>query len=84
MNQFNEEPFVLTNKAWFDGYAGEKVVVVEDLDKYTAHEVAHSIKLWADRYPTQVECKGGKIWLQHQVLIVTSNLTIDEAFGPDQ
>lgn len=62
---FQEEPFTLTGKAWFDGYKGEKVIHIEDLDKYTAHEIAHNIKLWADRYPTTAEVKGGKCWLQH-------------------
>jgi len=46
---------------WFDGYKGQKVIVVEDLDKYTAHQLGHSIKLWSDRYPVTAEVKGDTI-----------------------
>lgn len=41
------------------------------------------IKLWADKYPVSAEVKGGKIWLRHEVLVVSSNLTIEQAFGCD-
>lgn len=34
---FEEEPFILTGAKWFDGYKGQKLIVIEDLDKYTAH-----------------------------------------------
>lgn len=37
LSAFNEEPFILTGGKWFDGYKGQKVIVVEDLDKYIAH-----------------------------------------------
>lgn len=45
---YNTEPFIMTGNTWWDGYAGQKVVVIEDLDKYTAHKYAHYLKLWAD------------------------------------
>lgn len=80
---YNEEPFILTGGKWFDGYKGQQVIVVEDLDKYTAYQLAHNIKLWADRYPCTAEVKGATIPLKHQLLIVTSNYTIEEAFEAD-
>lgn len=82
-SKFQEEPFTLEQSKWFDGYNNEKVIVIEDLDKYTAHELGHKIKLWADRYPVKAEIKGGTIPLQHRILIVTSNFTIEEAFQAD-
>ncbi len=80
---YQEEPFILTGGKWFDGYKGQNVIVVEDLDKYTAYTLAHSIKLWADKYPCTAEVKGATIPLKHQLLIVTSNYTIEEAFEAD-
>ena len=59
------------------------MIHIEDLDKNTAHDQAHLIKLWADKYPVPGEVKGGKIWLRHEVLIVSSNLSIEQAFGCD-
>lgn len=59
--EFNEEPFILTGGKWFDGYRGQKMIIIDDLDKYTAHQLGHSIKLWADRYPVTAEVKGATI-----------------------
>lgn len=81
--EFNEEPFILTGGKWFDGYTGQKMIIIDDLDKYTAHVLAHSLKLWSDRYPVTAEIKGGTLPLQHRVIVVTSNLTIEEAFKAD-
>lgn len=67
-----------------DGYKGQKVIVIEDLDKYTAHALAHSIKLWADKYSTTAEVKCGTVPLMHHALVVTSNYTIQEVFRADK
>lgn len=83
MDKYGEVPFTLEQSKWFDGYNNEQVIVIEDLDKYTAHELGHKIKLWADRYPVKAEVKGGTIPLNHRMLIVTSNFTIEEAFQAD-
>lgn len=37
LEKFNEEPFIMLAGKWMDGYANQKVIVIEDLDKYTAH-----------------------------------------------
>lgn len=72
MKMFGEEPFVLTDNKWFDRYRREKVILIEDLDYITAHNHAHNLKHWADRYATKGEIKGGYTWLHHEILIVTS------------
>lgn len=47
-NQYQEDPFIMTGDKWMDGYKGEKVIVIEDLDLTTSHNLFHSLKLWAD------------------------------------
>lgn len=62
---------------WWDGYTGQKVVLIDDLDSDC---LGHYLKIWADRYKCSGECKGSTIPLAHQTLIVTSNYSIDALF----
>lgn len=58
------------NTLWFNGYAGEKVVLLDDfkggfgLDQF--------LRL-TDKYPIQVEEKGSTIWFVPELIIITSN-----------
>lgn len=45
--------------------------------------MSHNLKLWSDAYTLTDEAKGTTIPLNFSKLIVTSNYTIDEMFGPD-
>lgn len=60
---------------WWDGYAGEKVVVMNDVDN---EALLHYMKIWADKFPCKGEVKGHTVWLHHDWFIVTSNFTIEE------
>lgn len=45
---------------WFDGYQGEKVIIMDDLDK--DHKVLKGhLKDWADHYAIRGEIKGGAV-----------------------
>lgn len=66
---------------WFDGYAGEKTIILDDLDTPT---LGHHLKIWSDRYACTGETKGGQVQLRHERFIVTSNYTIDKLFGEDE
>lgn len=60
---------------WWDGYKGERVVVLDDLG--TSHLYEH-LKRWADRYPVIGEVKGSSIGLSYEIFIVTSNFRISD------
>lgn len=62
---------------WFDGYSGEKNILLDDLD---TDVLGHYLKRWMDRYPVKGEVKGGTLQLQHDLFIVTSNYKIEELF----
>lgn len=64
---------------WWDGYAGEDVVIIDDLDR-THDWMAQNLKRWADIYPFHGETKGGMIHIRPQKLVVTSNYSIEEVF----
>lgn len=64
---------------WFDGYAGEDTIILDDMDKGGTC-LAHHLKIWADRYPCTGETKGGTVALQHKRFIITSNWSISQLF----
>lgn len=68
---------------WWDGYQGEKVVVIEDLDPEQSKYLAHYLKKWADRNPFTAAIKGGsmRVCPADYNLIVTSNYSIEECFN---
>jgi hypothetical protein len=78
----NPDAYLKSQNKWWDGYAGEKVVIFDDLDK-GAIGLGHHLKIWTDRYACSGEVKGGTVKLQHETLIVTSNYSIDQLWGDD-
>jgi len=67
---------------WWDGYAGQDVVVVDDFG--LDHKcLAYYIKIWADHYSYGAEVKNGKITIRPKRIIVTSNYTPAEIWKGD-
>ena len=68
---------------WWDGYDGEDVVLIDDFDKAGAC-LGHYIKIWADDYRFNAECKGGMLRPCYTVLLVTSNYRPEDIFKDDE
>lgn len=64
------DAYLKAQNKWWDGYSGEKAVILDDLDTPT---LGHYLKIWSDKYSCSGEFKGGTVHLRHHVFIVTSN-----------
>lgn len=56
-------------------YDGQKEVIIDD---YEGTIAAVHLKTWFDRYPCQVEVKGGMMALRATTFIITSNFTLKQ------
>lgn len=65
---------------WWDGYAGEDVVLLDDMDKH-GECLGHLLKIWADNYRFLAETKGDNIYPTYTKFIITSNYQIGDIFG---
>lgn len=65
---------------WFDGYAGQRTILLDDLDTKT---LGHYLKIWMDKFSCSGETKGGHVHLQHTAFVVTSNYSIEYLFQED-
>jgi hypothetical protein len=69
---------------WWDGYAGEDTVIIDEWEVDSGKYIGHHLKIWADRYPFKMEIKGSSLPLQRpKRIIVTTNYSIDECFSRD-
>lgn len=72
----------LCNK-WWDGYQGEKYVVMDDI--MPQHNIlAQQLKIWADRYDCILETKGGAVHSNYEYFIITSQYSIDQIFEDEK
>lgn len=63
------------HNTWFCGYSGQTCLLIDDFDPKDNPKGATYRQLlrWLDRYPVQVEVKGGNVWAQWDKVIITSN-----------
>ena len=77
-SEFGEDIYIKSQNKWWDGYIGQKVVILDDLDSDC---LSHYLKIWADKWPCTGEIKGASVNLCHTHFVVTSNYSIEELFG---
>lgn len=75
----NPRLYVKPINKWWDGYSGERVVLLDDWDPDIKGMVNY-LKIWADRYPFRAEVKGSSMMIRPKKIIVTSNYPIEECF----
>lgn len=74
--------FLKQQNKWWDGYEGQKVVLIDDFDKGGSC-LGHYLKIWADRYACTGEIKGGMLPLNYEKFIITSNYSPAEIWPED-
>jgi len=78
---FGTEIFQKSADRWWEGYKGQKVVVLDDMDNKHSG-LARYFKLWADFTTFFAEDKGTTgSWARPELFIVTSQYTIAECFN---
>ena len=63
---------------WWDGYTGQTQVLIDDISPTMTQ--FSTLLQWLDRYPCQVEYKGGYIQLQATLIIITAPLKPEDLF----
>ena len=69
-----------TLNKWWDGYHGQEVVHLDELnpDNLLRSNMTENLKLWADKFSFGAESKGSLTVIRPRQVIVTSNYSIDE------
>ena len=68
----------IQNKYW-DGYLGEEIVIIEELDPKWVQTAGNNLKRWIDEKPFRVEIKGSSIdKIRPWFFILTSNYNLEE------
>jgi hypothetical protein len=74
--------FLKAQNKWWDGYTGQKVVLLDDFDLNGAC-LSHYLKIWADKWSCTGEQKGATIPLNHETFYITSNYSPSQIFPND-
>lgn len=73
-----EEPYIKDVRTdWWDGYTGQRVVIADDVDKWSKGFFSQAKNL-LDPYKCKVPVKGGYLDIRPEYILITSNYTMDE------
>lgn len=75
---FELVPHSTKEEAWWDGYEGESVVLIDEI-KPQQLDVT-SLNRWIDGWPTRVRTKGGHTYGGWKLIILISNYSFYECF----
>lgn len=76
--------FIKDTTEWWNGYADQDVVIIEDLDKYHV-KLGYYLKIWSDHYPFPGNIKGsGQRMIRPGKIIITSNYHPRQIWEDDQ
>lgn len=78
-----EEVYLKPRSKWWDGYRGQDVVLVDDMDIYHK-SLGGDFKDWGDKWPFHAERKGGSMNIRPKKIIVTSQYSIEEIWDDEQ
>lgn len=79
-----EEIYLKPLNKWFDGYSGEPVVLIEDIDPSHEKWIGYFLKIWSDHYKFRAEVKGTSIMMRPKTVVVTSQYPINKIFQDEQ
>lgn len=83
-HDFGEDVYAKNANKWWDGFRGQGVVVIEDLDPERSRMLTQFLKVWMDRYPFEAEVKGGSLLVSPEFkFIVTSNYPPELCFAQE-
>nr|QTE03550.1 MAG: replication-associated protein [Phylloscopus fuscatus CRESS-DNA-virus sp.] len=65
---------------WWDGYEGQKLVLISDIEPQHGKWLGYFLKIWCDRYAFNAEVKGSFMKIRPKKIFCTSNFRLDECF----
>lgn len=65
-------PYPKMLNKWWDGYQGEEVIIMDDIDPSLAGFLRSHLKIWTDRYSFIGEAKGSAVYPKYKLFIITS------------